>query len=221
MHMQGGLSDPHHGGRTVWVLTFGDGCRVVYKPRSLAIDEAFYSFLAASNTDLKSLKMLPSRQYYGWVEYAEALACGPSEEIGYFSRSGQLLALLHLLRVRDFHHENVLACGPEPAPVDLEALVQHDFVHWDSRFDAATLGAAERSFLSSVVRTGLLPQWQSDGGRTVVDRSALFPSNSLRATPVAALENARFVCQKFGHLRGRSAEGGEDVVPVHLGMVAR
>ena len=189
-HMQGGLSDPHHQGRTVWVLTFGRGCRVVYKPRSLAIDEAFYRVLAASNTDLKSLKVLPSGQDYGWVEYADTLDCKPSEEVMYFSRAGQLLALLHLLRGRDFHHENVLGGGTEPIPVDLEALVQHDFVHWDSRFDRATLGAAEHSFLSSVVRIGLLPQWQSDGGDTVIDRSALFPSNSHRATTVPDLENA-------------------------------
>ena len=190
VHMQGGLSDPHHRGRTVWVLTFGNGGRVVYKPRSLAIDKAFYAFLAACDTDLQSLKVAPRQQGYGWVEYADTLACEPSEEVPYFSRAGQLLALLHLLRGRDFHHENVLACGTQPIPVDLEALVQHDFVHWDSRFDFRTLGAAERSFLSSVVRIGLLPQWQSEGGEAVIDRSALFPSNSHTSTPAADLEDA-------------------------------
>ncbi len=190
VHMQGGLSDPHHRCRTVWVLTFSNGGRVVYKPRSLAIDKAFYAFLAACNTDLQSLKVLPSQQGYGWVEYADTRACEPSEEVKYFFRAGRLLALLHLLRGRDFHEENVLACGAQPIPVDLEALAQHDFVHWDSRGDAPDLGAAEHSFLSSVVRIGLLPQWQSEGGDAVIDRSALFPSNSHTATPVADLRDA-------------------------------
>ncbi len=40
------LSDAHHGGRRVAALTFASGLRVVYKPRSLALDAAYGTFLA-------------------------------------------------------------------------------------------------------------------------------------------------------------------------------
>ncbi len=40
------LSDAHHGGRRVAALTFSSGLRVVYKPRSLALDAAYGKLLA-------------------------------------------------------------------------------------------------------------------------------------------------------------------------------
>jgi type 2 lantibiotic biosynthesis protein LanM len=41
-----GSSDPHHHGRSVFLLKFAAGFKLVYKPRSLALDQAFFSLLS-------------------------------------------------------------------------------------------------------------------------------------------------------------------------------
>ena len=38
--IEGGLSDPHHGGRSVLIVELEDGSRVVYKPKDLRLDAA-------------------------------------------------------------------------------------------------------------------------------------------------------------------------------------
>ena len=40
--IEGDLSDPHNGGRSVRIVTFADGSRVVYKPKDLRLDIAWH-----------------------------------------------------------------------------------------------------------------------------------------------------------------------------------
>lgn len=44
-------ADRHHYGRTVFLLTFADGRRLVYKPRCMDIDEAFFKCVAWLNEE--------------------------------------------------------------------------------------------------------------------------------------------------------------------------
>ena len=70
-----GLSDPHDGGRTVISVEFSSGLKLVYKPRSLGLERAYFDFAAWINRvsallPFRILKVL-DRGDYGWVEYVE------------------------------------------------------------------------------------------------------------------------------------------------------
>ena len=74
-----GLSDPHDGGRTVISVEFSAGLKIIYKPRSLGVERAYFDFLAAINRfdvllPFRTLTIL-DRGDYGWVEFVEHRSC--------------------------------------------------------------------------------------------------------------------------------------------------
>jgi lantibiotic modifying enzyme len=123
-----GLSDPHNGGRTVCLLQLSDGCKLIYKPRSLAIDCAFQNLIGWLNQtgtapDLKPLRVLDCDQY-GWVEFVPTEECASAAAIArFYERQGAHVGLMHFLCGVDFHYENFIPSGEYPVPVDLEALL--------------------------------------------------------------------------------------------------
>ncbi len=133
------LSDAHHGGRRVAALTFASGLRVVYKPRSLALDVAYGGLLAwvaaqplpdGVRTDITprfaglALRVLNCGDH-GWVEFVEQEACARVAEVrAYFALAGGLICLTHVLRGSDLHMENVIATRRGPVLIDLEMLLQ-------------------------------------------------------------------------------------------------
>ncbi|QWF83000.1 type 2 lanthipeptide synthetase LanM family protein [Amycolatopsis sp. CA-230715] len=122
-----GAGDTHRGGRSVAVVTFDDGRRIVYKPRGLATERHFSAFLAWANDrglrhPLRHLQVF-DRGKYGWTEFAEAASCTTEAEVArFFWRQGAQLALLHALRAQDMHAENLIAAGEHPVFVDLESV---------------------------------------------------------------------------------------------------
>ena len=162
--VQEGAGDTHRGGRSVITLTWSAGFRLVYKPRSLAIDAHFQELLLWLNTrgfqpPFRPLVLL-DKKTYGWCEFVEAAGCGLTEEVTrFYERQGGYLALLYALEATDFHAENVIASGEHPMLIDLEALFHPH---------AERAGQQEYSFLDtiaqSVLRVGFLPQrlWSSD-----------------------------------------------------------
>ncbi|GAA1989783.1 type 2 lanthipeptide synthetase LanM family protein [Amycolatopsis minnesotensis] len=122
-----GAGDTHRGGRSVAVVTFGDGRRIVYKPRGLATERHFSALLAWANDrglrhPLRHLQVF-DRGEYGWVEFAEPASCTTEAEVTrFFWRQGAQLALLHALRAQDMHSENLIAAGEHPVFVDLESV---------------------------------------------------------------------------------------------------
>jgi type 2 lantibiotic biosynthesis protein LanM len=168
-----GLSDPHAGGRTVAALTFENGLAVVYKPHDLGVVAAFSELLGWLNEsgggpDLRALRILP-REGYGWMELAEHRPCQDDGEVRlYYRRAGGLLCLAYLLEGTDLHFENLIAAGAHPVLVDLEMLF-----HPPVEASGAGAQALARSELdSSVLRTGLLPQWRG-GAQGSYDVSGL------------------------------------------------
>jgi type 2 lantibiotic biosynthesis protein LanM len=160
-HVEGGLSDPHDGGRTVLAVEFDDRRRVIYKPRDLRVDVAWAVLVERLNDEGPVRLRAPgavARDGYGWTEFIEHTGCGDERGCAtYFRRAGALLALLHCLAAGDFHHENVIAAGDQPVAIDLETLFQplafgHDGAPAAEAFDAATEVIA-----NSVMAVGLLP----------------------------------------------------------------
>ncbi len=179
------LSDFHNNHHTVIILTFASGLKLVYKPKNLAIDEAFFNLLSWFNQQevllsFKCLKVL-NRSTYGWTEFVPSSPCQDQQAIQrYYQRTGMLLCVLHLLRASDCHCENLIACGEYPVLVDLETLMQPQFlVEGDSSKPVNALSLADQLLnKDSILSTNLLPQWLGEvDGKVVYDLSALGSSD--------------------------------------------
>ncbi|HXF60296.1 MAG TPA: type 2 lanthipeptide synthetase LanM family protein, partial [Caldilineaceae bacterium] len=162
----GGAGDTHRGGRSVMIVRFESGFRLVYKPKPLAVDVHFQELLAWLNRrgcepPLRPLTIL-DRGAYGWVEYVEHQDCHTVGELErFYRRHGAYLALLYALNATDFHFENLIAAGEHPVLIDLETLFHPRFDTFDT---AQADGVAEQLMANSVLQIGLLPQrlWSSD-----------------------------------------------------------
>ncbi len=192
-----GLSDPHDGGRSVAIVRFGSGTRVVYKPKPVTVDVHFQDVLRWLTAEgftpgFRSLTIM-DRDSYGWAEFASAKAClTPDEVTRFYERTGGCLALLHALDATDLHASNLIASGEHPVLIDLEALFHpHRSMPSTDAHESADRIAA-RSLRYSVLRIGLLPEriWgnsEHDG----MDISGLGASEGqMTPHPVAAWEES-------------------------------
>ena len=153
-----GDGDTHDGGHSVATLTWSSGLRLVYKPRSQAIDVHYQEVL----TWLNSLGCQPwfhtfrliDRGTYGWCEFIAGGNCNsPVEVERFYQRLGGHMALLYVLEATDFHSQNLIASGEDPMLIDLEALLHPRFPIGDEIPDPA-----DELLDHSVLRIGLLPQ---------------------------------------------------------------
>jgi type 2 lantibiotic biosynthesis protein LanM len=157
--LDGGAGDRHRQGRSVRVLTFASGARLVYKPRALAVEAHFQELLTWINSlggpGLRTLGVL-DRGDHGWMEFAAFEPCRSSEEVARFhERLGGLLAVLYALAATDCHHENLIAAGEHPVVVDLESLF-HPQIQRGPR-TRPNEDLRSQFALHSVLRVGLLP----------------------------------------------------------------
>jgi type 2 lantibiotic biosynthesis protein LanM len=169
-----GAGDFHDGGRATAILTFENGTRVVYKPRDLCAEAAWFGLLSWLNRRagdgvemFRTLRVLP-RDGYGWMEFADP---APLEDDGqaaeYYRNAGRMVCLVYVLGGVDCHFENLVASGSDPILVDLETILQPR-----PRRDHAGAPGSPRAH--SVMRGWMLPSWKSpvEGGKPL-DLSAL------------------------------------------------
>ena len=183
-----GLSDPHRGGRAVAILSFGlegdeaSALKVVYKPKDMRLDAAYQQVLLdlnqRSNMDPLRTLQIHCGSGYGYMEYVSHRICVDDQELNqFYYNSGRLTAVLHVLGCTDCHHENLIACGDQLHLIDTETLLAADFLdHVTDASDQPDLIQAsglQKRFQSSVLRSGLLPQWMFLGEQKIaVDISA-------------------------------------------------
>jgi type 2 lantibiotic biosynthesis protein LanM len=176
VEVEAGKGDRHRGGRSVLLLRFRSGLRLLYKPKPLAVDVHFQELLSWLNDRgaqpyLRPLVLI-DRGDYGWSEFVAASSCDSAEEVArFYERQGCFLALLYALHATDLHNENLVAVGEHPALVDLEALF-HPHVHAGDPVLAANPAALALD--QSVWQVGILPRriW-SDEESPGVDMSGL------------------------------------------------
>ena len=167
-HLKTGLGESHCGGRSVFQVRFTSEAELMYKPRPLSIDVAFYGFLEWLNQRglapcQKTLRVL-DRDAYGWVEVVKPMPMSDERQVqSYFERAGGLLAVAYVLGSTDLHAGNVIAAGPDPIPVDLETIMGPSALRPPGDPADNTLPRRSRS---NVLGTRLLPFWlmKSDGG---------------------------------------------------------
>ena len=185
--------DSHRRGHVVMIVTFRNGMRLVYKPRSLATDIHFQELLEWINSleeclPFRILRVL-DRGSYGWVEYVEAQGCDSPDKVHrFYERQGQYLALLYALNATDMFYENIIAEGEHPILIDLETLL-HPRIN--SQYASTLTTFAVQAIDETVLRVGMLPhrQWtdtDSDG----IDISALGMRPGAMMSGVPAWEHA-------------------------------
>lgn len=164
-HVSTSAGDTHRSGRSVVVLTFASGAKLVYKPHSVGVDAAFQDLLSWMNARASEIGAnLPALQTtraldrgtHGWCEWVEhAYATAPGGVARFYERQGVLLALLYAIEATDLHSDNVVATGEHPVVVDLEALFHPRL---PSIAEGRFVDPAGRALSQSVQRIVLLPE---------------------------------------------------------------
>ena len=170
--VEGGLSDPHRGGRTVLTVEFEDGLRVMYKPKDLRVDVSWHEMVQRLNLtapiQLRAARAL-ARDGYGWTEFIEHAPCASRlDGKVFFGRAGAWLALFHCFASSDIHQENLIAAGDHPVPVDLETILQASTGESsDLPPEAQAHAAATELVADSVATVGLLPAYGRSADRSL------------------------------------------------------
>lgn len=160
--IEGDLSDPHNGGRSVRIVTFADGARVVYKPKDLRLDIVWLNLIEQLNAadppiDLKAMRAI-ARDGFGWTEFIDHASTDATGCKRFFLRAGAWLALFHCFVANDMHQENMIASGDYPVPIDLETILQPALDARDgSDPEAQAFDLAMEKLANSVMMVGLLP----------------------------------------------------------------
>ncbi|MFP5268814.1 type 2 lanthipeptide synthetase LanM [Coleofasciculus sp.] len=126
---RGDAGDIHGCGRTVAILSFASGSKVVYKPKDLRCVEVFLNVLAFLNQGGLEpplhVRRVIVRDGYTWEEFVPFQSCQTMQEVErFYRRMGILIRLLQLFEGRDFWLDNLIAHGEQPVFVDLEMLLQ-------------------------------------------------------------------------------------------------
>lgn len=179
--LQTSLSDPHNRGRTVTVVTFADGNKVVYKPKNLSLEVAYNDLLlwlnetASLSAQFKTVTVI-NRGEYGWCEYIPQSPCfDPQSAEQFYHIAGMLLCLLYILHTTDCHYENLIATREGPVLIDAETIMEHSacWIETDSSSESSYLKGSLDIMLNSIVITGLLPAYIPGPDGLSVDMSGL------------------------------------------------
>lgn len=170
--------DRHNRGRSVCILTFEDGTKLAYKPRSLHSESAWLDLLQWLYSQQCIIGWKPytliNRGEYGWCEYIEAKAClNPAALARFYYRQGELLAIAWMLRIVDLTSENVIAAGEYPLLIDAECCFH----------PICGTTPEDRQIESSLLGLGLLPRVRSTASQ--FDPAALAPRDGYQVAPFA------------------------------------
>lgn len=177
-----GMGDEHSSGRSVSIVKFINGFKLVYKPRNLKIDQVFQNTLEwvekrgkENVLPIKKLKVF-NKNTFGLVDYVENEKCNSIEEVKeFYVKMGQVIAILYSLNSVDFHCENIIASASNPVLIDLETLF-HPYVkiHVDE-LETESQRIANDFIDNSVQSIGILPHFIMDESRSdeMIDISGL------------------------------------------------
>jgi len=186
-----GLGDGHRGGKSVAMMHFSNEKTLVYKPRSLALEEGFNDLVLWLNdqgiSDYKGLMApaLYAKEDHGWMTFIDYKECNSEAEIEqFYSRTGHMIGLLYALNAKDAHHENIIAHGSHPILVDLEALF-HSRLKLSTNHMLSASDIANDIVGRSVYSIGFLPHSISNPvdsyNQKTVDVSALSGDESQKS----------------------------------------
>jgi lantibiotic modifying enzyme len=206
-----GLGHPYQGGRSVTRLSFADGRKLIYRPRSVAAPQWFGGALDWLNERVPQARLrhatVLARPGYGWVEFVDHQPPASLASLDQFYRNcGMLLAVLYALDAVGLEAETLMASEDCPVPVNVEALF-----HPSLATPADTADPAALLLAASVHRTGLLQAIGAPGRRG--DRR---PTDEPAASEMAVIAGFRLgydaiAAQRDGFARLVHSAGDLDV----------
>lgn len=178
--------DYHRGGQCVCILQTSVG-KIVYKPRSLSIDNAVYQIATIVNKNLsfgKGYVEIPKSLdcgSYGWQDFVEYIPAKTIEELsGYYKSLGGLTAFFASLGALDLHYENISIVGNKAVPLDLETSMGTLQTTQQAYQGEGILGVVNRVIACAGVNTLILPPL-ARGKRFDVDLSPITDGNSQKS----------------------------------------
>lgn len=177
------LGDMHKNGRTVSFVTFNNGFKIVYKPRSLENENSFQKFINFLNTSGSDINIgfpkILTREEYGWMEFIEYNEVANLKEIeSHYHNIGKILCVFYLLGTHDIMPDNIILRGNKPFFIDLECLLNKPIKSGYSKNIISNI-------FQSVLSVGILPFWAqgNDMERDLV-RSVLYGANQQKIKSV-------------------------------------
>lgn len=154
-----GSGDTHNCGKTVAMIRFASGDKIVYKPRSLKPEVAYGRLCQWVNqrdkTDDMRYAAVLDKKKYGWQSFVERKECKDIEEVKrYFRRMGKNIAVFYLMNATDFHGENIIPGGEYPYFIDMETLVS---VNEKNSAEDSMIGQVQKQLADSVLISAILP----------------------------------------------------------------
>lgn len=158
VHLSVGGSDSHMHGKSVAVITYADGSKLVYKPHSIQVEYRYQNFLQwlgeKTNLQMKTYRIL-DRENYGWEEFVRHMPCTSDDELKeYYKRLGLIICTNYMLNVHDVHNENIIAAGSFPIVIDAETLLKNSESFNHNLIAEVTLNEIR----GTVMAQGILPQ---------------------------------------------------------------
>ena len=172
--------DHHNGGRTGCMLVFQQGT-VVYKPRSVEGEQAYYNIiqkLAAHGAPAMRAARVMVGDGYGFMEFIEREETDFSSK-DFLESSGRLAALLYALQGKDMHEENLIPSADGPTPIDLETILHPIYIMSEEDEEIPVPG------ISSLKARG-------------ISTSALLPTRMRRSDPSQGYVDIGFIQGKQG-----------------------
>jgi type 2 lantibiotic biosynthesis protein LanM len=198
--------DTHNNGRSVTVLEFRSGAKIVYKPRSTSLERSFQSYLGYFNSvipdlDLRKISVI-DQENYGWVEfvhYAKPMPGFVSDRYHY--KLGFLTAIVYSINGVDIFFENLIASGSDPVIIDLESMFHTSI---DSISNDSPLNALQSALHASVTGIGVLPHpCQGSSETEVFDVTVLGAAVDAKAPyKVSGIKNFGRVDMKITEIPG-------------------
>lgn len=150
-----------HAGNCVSSILFLNGTKLYYKPRGAANEKFVIDTISVLNKIGLSIQLgVPTfidRCSYSWHKHVKPCDMKNSDSINeYYYNLGKIQALLYLLGAQDIIPDNLIVIGNCPYIIDCESIVLRNFKHLDGSKISAYLQ-------SSVLQTGILPDWMFNG----------------------------------------------------------
>lgn len=144
--------DTHNNGSSVAIITFEQGEKIVFKPRSVSGELGYTTFIREINKFISpKMPFLTVVDFgnYGFTSFEET-----NEEKKDMVQAGRLACLMFLLNASDMHYSNILWTNEGPLPIDLETLFHPSRIRTGT---PESKRSAYHALEKSVYGTGVLP----------------------------------------------------------------
>lgn len=150
-----------HTGKCVSSVLFHNGTKLYYKPRGANNEKFIMETISTLNMMGLSIHLgIPTfidKGSYSWHLQVKPCEMNDADSINeYYYNLGKIQALLYILDAQDIIPDNLIAIGNCPYIIDSESIVSKKFKHLDSTKVSFYLQ-------SSVLGTGILPDWMFNG----------------------------------------------------------